>query len=380
MAKIAISYRRSDSQDITGRIFDRLVQHYGKSTVFRDIDNIQPGIDFRIQIAEALRTTDVLLVIVGPRWFSRIKGIENRIDNEADPVRIEVEIALKREIPIIPVLVGGMRMPEVGQLPASLRDFSYRHAVTVDSARDFDYHVDGLIGALDRILTGRQAESVEQSTRHDSAQPASALSATPVHSGGIAGKIERPQPPRILGIRNYWLAGGLAVIALALALIVFRDQMKGPIDTPQALDRNNVVPMGSAVGVNSTAYSNANEAERAWAVTKDVTSIAVLNDFIRQFGDTPYGSMARARVQELQKSQMLATAQPVAPPPQAPPITQPSAPPAQVHTADIQTRGSPSFDCTRVHAPDELEICRNGELSYLDWQLDILFSALRSHP
>ena len=51
MSKIAISYRRSDSQDITGRIFDRLAQRYGKSTVFRDIDNIRPGIDFRAQIA-----------------------------------------------------------------------------------------------------------------------------------------------------------------------------------------------------------------------------------------------------------------------------------------------------------------------------------------
>jgi uncharacterized protein YecT (DUF1311 family) len=52
MARIAISYRRSDSQDITGRIFDRLVMHYSKSTVFRDIDSIRPGIDFRTQIAD----------------------------------------------------------------------------------------------------------------------------------------------------------------------------------------------------------------------------------------------------------------------------------------------------------------------------------------
>src|ERR1700692_31306 len=114
MAKIAISYRRLDTQDITGRIFDRLAQHYGKNTVFRDIDSIQPGIDFRTQIAEALTATDVLLVIVGPRWLGRGEGAVSRIDNEADPVRIEVETALKRAIPIIPVLVAGMKMPEVG--------------------------------------------------------------------------------------------------------------------------------------------------------------------------------------------------------------------------------------------------------------------------
>jgi hypothetical protein len=50
MAKITISYRRDDSMDITGRIFDRLTNRYGRETVFRDIDNIPPGLDFREQI------------------------------------------------------------------------------------------------------------------------------------------------------------------------------------------------------------------------------------------------------------------------------------------------------------------------------------------
>src|SRR5262249_38965366 len=145
MARIAISYRRSDSQDITGRIFDRLVQQNGKDTVFRDIDSIQPGIDFRTQIAETLTAGDVLLLVVGPRWLGQSEGGHNRIGSESDPVRIEVETALKRSIPIIPVLVGGMKMPEVGDLPESLKDFAFRHAVTVDGGRDFDHHLRGLV-------------------------------------------------------------------------------------------------------------------------------------------------------------------------------------------------------------------------------------------
>jgi hypothetical protein len=43
-----------------------------------------------------------------------------------------------------------------------------------------------------------------------------------------------------------------------------------------------------------------NEAERAWAVTKDTTSPAVLQAYIKQFGATVYGNMARARLSELQ--------------------------------------------------------------------------------
>jgi len=52
---------------------------------------------------------------------------------------------------------------------------------------------------------------------------------------------------------------------------------------------------------------------QAWAATKDTTSIAVLEDFIRQFGSTIYGSMARARVDELKKGQVAVVAPPVTP-------------------------------------------------------------------
>jgi uncharacterized protein YecT (DUF1311 family) len=197
MAKIAISYRRSDSQDITGRIFDRLVQHFGKDTVFRDIDSIQPGIDFRTQIAEALRTTDVLLVVVGSAWFGQGKDKANRINNEADPVRIEVETALKRDIPIVPILVGGTRMPESHELPQSLRDFAYRHAVTVDGGRDFDHHMEGLVRSLHRMLH--------------------------VPQGGEAGTARAALSPAL-----YAIIGGLAVAAVVLAIVLLR-----PSPSPQ---------------------------------------------------------------------------------------------------------------------------------------------------
>ncbi len=49
---------------------------------------------------------------------------------------------------------------------------------------------------------------------------------------------------------------------------------------------------------------SADPAERAWAVTQNTTSIAVLESFIRQFGDTVYGNLARARLDELKKSQV----------------------------------------------------------------------------
>jgi uncharacterized caspase-like protein len=43
---------------------------------------------------------------------------------------------------------------------------------------------------------------------------------------------------------------------------------------------------------------------QSWALTRDTTSQAVLEDFIRQFGNSMYGSMARARLEELKKTQV----------------------------------------------------------------------------
>jgi formylglycine-generating enzyme required for sulfatase activity len=60
------------------------------------------------------------------------------------------------------------------------------------------------------------------------------------------------------------------------------------------------------------AQTGAEMAAQAWAATKDTTSIAVLEDFIRQFGSTVYGSMARARLEELKKSQAAALTSPPA--------------------------------------------------------------------
>ena len=154
MPKISISYRRANSEAMTGRIFDRLIAHYGKEAIFRDIDDIPAGIDFRVHINEILRSTHILLAIVGPSWLGAAQGGgAERIQEEADPVRVEVETALRRRVPIVPVLIGSTRMPSSDQLPPSLKDFAFRNAVKIDTGQDFDYHMDRLIKAMDTILS-----------------------------------------------------------------------------------------------------------------------------------------------------------------------------------------------------------------------------------
>jgi TIR domain-containing protein len=164
MPKIAISYRRKDSDAITGRIRDRIARQFGDNSVFMDIDNIPLGIDFRKQIQEVLRENQILLVIIGPNWTGPVQGARARIFDLTDPVRIEVEAALQRGIPTIPVLVGGATMPSASELPESLKDLPFYNAAEVSSGVDFHPHVDRLIRAMEKIFKGRSSFEFEAPT------------------------------------------------------------------------------------------------------------------------------------------------------------------------------------------------------------------------
>src|SRR6266481_8087024 len=121
MAKIAISYRRADTEAIAGRIRDHLVGHYGDQNVFMDINNIPFGVDFRKHIQVELADSQVLFAIVGNSWLGPTEDGHFRIADEADFVRIEVETAAQNDTTIIPVLINNSTMPKPEQLSNSVK-------------------------------------------------------------------------------------------------------------------------------------------------------------------------------------------------------------------------------------------------------------------
>jgi len=147
---IFISYRRGDSADITGRIYDRVAQHFGKDAVFKDVDSIPLGIDFQKHLQEAVGQCSVLLAIIGRGWVDAGKESgKRRLDDSRDHLRIEIETALRRDIPVIPVLVQGGVIPEADYLPDSLKSLAYRNGLSVRP--DPDFHPD-----MDRLIKGIQ--------------------------------------------------------------------------------------------------------------------------------------------------------------------------------------------------------------------------------
>ena len=97
--RIFISYRRSDTPHVAGRLFDRLVARFGAGNVFIDVDTIEPGLDFTDAIADAVGACDVLLALIGSNWLDAAddRG-HRRLDDPDDLVVVEVATALQRQI------------------------------------------------------------------------------------------------------------------------------------------------------------------------------------------------------------------------------------------------------------------------------------------
>jgi formylglycine-generating enzyme required for sulfatase activity len=151
MSKIFLSYRRQDSAGVAGRIYDRLRAHFGDDAIFMDIDAIPIGVDFRQHITSALDQCGVLLAVIGRHWAGEV-GAPGRIDDPRDFVRIEIESALDRKLPVVPILIDRARMPAETDLPPSLAPLAYRNAIEVDQGRDFHHHVDRLIEGIEYHL------------------------------------------------------------------------------------------------------------------------------------------------------------------------------------------------------------------------------------
>jgi hypothetical protein len=147
MAGIFVSYRRQDRPIATRFLVAKLDQHYGADQVFHDLADIDIGDNFLDSIRRALDRCAALIAVIGPDW---LEGYRERLHREDDPVRLEIGTALKKDVLVLPVLLGSAGMPSPGDLPADLAALHYKNAVPLRST-DFEADINRLIGRLDRI-------------------------------------------------------------------------------------------------------------------------------------------------------------------------------------------------------------------------------------
>lgn len=146
--KIFISYRRDDSSGHTGRVHDRLEREFGRDLLFMDVDAIPLGVNFVKFIRDEVAKCDAMLAVIGPNWLSATDETgQRRIDRANDFVRLELAEALQRDIPVIPILVDGVRMPSTDSLPDELKELSLRNGLDVRHS-SFHADMDKLVRAL----------------------------------------------------------------------------------------------------------------------------------------------------------------------------------------------------------------------------------------
>lgn len=151
---VFICYRREDTQDACGRLRDDLADAYGSERVFMDIDSIPLGLDFVEYVSAEICRCSAVIVVIGKRWLTvRDKG-QRRLDNPDDLVRAEIAVALRQEIPVIPVLVQGARMPRAEQLPQDIKALARRNGIDLGGPA-WKAGIERLIRDLDRRMMPR---------------------------------------------------------------------------------------------------------------------------------------------------------------------------------------------------------------------------------
>jgi len=150
---IFISYRRSHTQYVAGRLKDELDKYFEPPThVFRDIENIEPGLDFTKALDKSLASSAVMLILVDKQWADvrTSDGSQRRLDDPDDFVRLEVVRALQRDIRVIPVLIEGAAAPSVQSLPEPMRGLAARQGFELSDGR-WRSDIQRLVEALAKV-------------------------------------------------------------------------------------------------------------------------------------------------------------------------------------------------------------------------------------
>jgi hypothetical protein len=151
MREIFISYRRDDTGGFARAIFQYLARQYGQKCVFMDLETLQPGHDFSIEIEQSMAQAKVMIVLIGRDWLGNKSDGTSRIQDSADFVRREVALGLQRNITVMPVLLGNATIPTEMDLPEEIRSLLRHHSAHVTLTR-FNADMESIAVALNEAM------------------------------------------------------------------------------------------------------------------------------------------------------------------------------------------------------------------------------------
>lgn len=248
---VFISYRRDDSGYVADIVRDHLLRNLAGSRIFMDVDDIPLGRDFRVSIEAAIQECSILLALIGNDWIGeRGEGHEPRLFDASDFVRIEIEAALARAIPAIPVLVRDARLPDAASLPESLRPLCYRQAAEVRAGPFLKAHLAELSRRLAEL---HQTVAIQPRQSADQTIPNEAAHLDKRAAGTLALFTNR-----LIRNRVRMLIGFGLILAAVLAVLATQSAKKGVGSTPATVAKsgNETLPPAASQGQSESSKAS----------------------------------------------------------------------------------------------------------------------------
>jgi hypothetical protein len=163
--KVFLNYRRTDAEAWADRLFERLVRHFPRENVFMDIDgHIPVGFPWADWLDSQVATCDLMLVLIGRTWAAEFEARSEA--GGPDYVRVEIESALKRRIPVVPVFLGDAPAPRAAELPETIHPLLGLQAARLNRT-SFDSDAETLAKAAAHSIALARGEAVASSpTQH----------------------------------------------------------------------------------------------------------------------------------------------------------------------------------------------------------------------
>lgn len=131
---VFISYRREDTADLSGLLARDIKDDLGLSNVFRDTDDLRPGLEFPVEIERRVVESNVTIALIGSSWAG--SGGTDRLQDPEDWVRREISLTFESGNDVIPVLVDGAELPS--SLPSDIARLSRIQSLQFDSSNYAD--------------------------------------------------------------------------------------------------------------------------------------------------------------------------------------------------------------------------------------------------
>jgi hypothetical protein len=146
---IFISYRRDEAGPYAGFLKEGLSRRLKNMKVVMDLDSIPPGSDFAEVIRDDVRSSAVLIALIGPQWATTVDEHGYKLlDNPDDYVRFEVQTALEHGVWVVPALIDGARLPRQLDLPRALHKLAQLQAFELTGTQ---YNVNRLVELIRQI-------------------------------------------------------------------------------------------------------------------------------------------------------------------------------------------------------------------------------------